>query len=153
MKHFVWIMLITLSACVPAAAQQAKSEAKEVVLKGYLVDAMCGEAWARKGNGEEKAAKHSRACALNDHCSASGYGVFSGGKWTKFDAKGDQKAKAAIEKSAKERGHYFEIHGVIGGQMLQVVSLKELAGKQEANCGLRENGRARRNGARSCFLG
>jgi hypothetical protein len=127
MKYIGWIMLVTLSACAPVAAQQAKSESKAVVLKGYVVDAMCGEAWARKGIGEEKAAKHTKACALNDHCSASGYGVFSGGKWIKFDGTGDQKAKAAIEKSPKDRGHYCEIHGVMNGQTLQVASLKELA--------------------------
>jgi hypothetical protein len=127
MKHVLWITLITLAASVTASAQLAKTEAKEVVLRGYVVDAMCGEAWARKGTGEEKAAKHSKACALNEHCSASGYGVFSGGRWMKFDGRGDRKAKAAIEKSPKDRGHYFEIHGVADGQTLQVASLKELA--------------------------
>jgi hypothetical protein len=130
MKHPGWIMLVTLSAFAPAAAQLPKGEAKEIVLKGYVVDAMCGEAWAKKGNGEERAAKHSKACALNDHCSASGYGVFSAGRWMKFDARGDRKAKVAIEKSVKERGHYFEIHGVADGKMLQVASLSEIIEKK-----------------------
>ena len=124
MRTVATLILVAALFARVSIAQEKKAET--IVLKGYVVDAMCGEAWAKKGNGPEKAAKHTKVCALNDHCSASGYGIFSDSRWVKFDGNGDREAKAAIQKSKKERGHYFEVRGRMEGQTFQVASLKEL---------------------------
>lgn len=126
------IPLIMVLACVASGvlAQEKKPEVRTVTLKGYVIDAMCGTAWAKKANGAEKAARHTKACALNEHCAAAGYGIFSEGAWVKFDTDGDRQAKAAIQKSKKERGHYFEVRGAWQGSILQVASMKEIPEKK-----------------------
>jgi hypothetical protein len=78
-----------------------------------------------KENAMEKAEGHSRECALDDHCAASGYGIFSGGKYYKFDEKGSATAKGLIEKSTREKGLYFEAKGTVGDGTMMVTSLKE----------------------------
>jgi hypothetical protein len=121
-------VLAVIATCV--VAQAKKTDASTVTLKGYVVDAVCGAAWAKRPNGAEKAARHTKACALNEHCAAAGYGMFSEGTWVKFDAKGDQQAKGAIQKSKKERGHYFEVSGTLKSAIFQVASMREIPEKK-----------------------
>jgi type 1 fimbria pilin len=130
MKGIIPLIVVLACAASGVLAQEKKPEIGTVTLNGYVIDAMCGAAWAKKANGAEKAIKHTKACALNEHCSAAGYGMFSEGAWVKFDTVGDQQAKAAIQKSKKERGHYFEVKGSWRGSILQVVSMKEIPEKK-----------------------
>jgi hypothetical protein len=103
----------------------AKDEGKTVTMKGYVVDAMCAKGIAKKENMMEKAAAHTRECALEDACSASGYGVFSEGKWFKFDDAGDAQAKALLENTKKEKGIAVEVSGTMQGNQFAVASIKE----------------------------
>jgi hypothetical protein len=73
----------------------------------------------------EKAEGHSKDCALDDHCAASGYGIFSGGKYYKFDEKGSATAKDLIEKSKREKRLYFEAKGTLDEGTMTLTSLKE----------------------------
>jgi hypothetical protein len=102
-----------------------KEEGKTVTMKGYVVDAMCAKGIAKKENKMEKAAAHTKECALEESCSATGYGLFSEGKWFKFDDAGDTKAKEMIEKSKVEKGLAFEVTGKMEGDKFAVASMKE----------------------------
>jgi hypothetical protein len=60
-----------------------------------------------------------------EDCASSGFGIFSGGKYYKFDAKGSEKAKALFEKSKLSRGMYFTAVGKLVNGTLTVTSLAE----------------------------
>jgi hypothetical protein len=127
---FAWFLVLFVAAGV--AGQEKKDAGEVTTLKGYVVDQMCGKGMAKKPNPMEKAAGHTRDCALEDACSASGYGIFSDGKYVKFDAAGNKLAKEAIEKSKREKGLYFEVKGTVNGEMLAVSSVKEISPEKKA---------------------
>ena len=109
-----------------AASMQGK--AAMVELRGYVVDAMCAHGFVKHKNVMEKAAAHTRECALEESCSASGYGVVSDGKWYPFDAEWNKQAKTLIEKSAREKGLQCDVRGKMEEGKLVVASLKLLKG-------------------------
>ena len=129
--------VVTLALCVTVLglAQSVKKELKKAVaaeskpqavtMQGYVVDAMCAKGMAGKETTMKKAAGHTKDCALEKECAASGYGLFSDGKWYKFDAAGDKLAKDMIEKSSREKGLAFEVAGTMSGDILAVTLLKE----------------------------
>jgi hypothetical protein len=94
---------------------------KKVTLTGYLIDQMCGGAMKDVA----KAAEHTKECSLMDHCASSGYGIFAGGKYVKFDAEGSKKAKALVEKSSKDKGLEVVAEGTQDGDTLTLTSLME----------------------------
>lgn len=102
-----------------------KAEAKVEKVHGYVVDAMCAKGMAGKETTMKKASAHTRACALEEECAKSGYGVFSEGKWYKFDATGDAKAKEMIEKTSTEKGIMVDVTGSIQDGQIIVASLTE----------------------------
>ncbi len=89
------------------------------------MDATCGVAMAATPAAVARAARHTRVCALDEHCAAAGYGIVAAGKWVHFDARGDTLAKAVISASKRERGHYCEVRGTMKGDWLAVGSLRE----------------------------
>lgn len=93
---------------------------------GYVVDAMCAKGMATKDNPMERAAKHTKGCALEEACAASGFGLFTDGKYYKFDAPGDKLAKTAIEKSTQSRDLMFDVTGKMEGDKILVASLTEM---------------------------
>ena len=121
MKYLVAVCTIVLAFVFCASAQ----DAKPATVKGYVVDQMCAGKMATKENVMEKAEGHSKDCALDEHCAASGYGIFSDGKYYKFDEKGSALAKNLIEKSKREKGMYFEAKGTMGEGTMALSSLKE----------------------------
>jgi hypothetical protein len=138
MKRALFLVLLSLFLAAWAIAQEntnavqrdtaaLKTDGKTVTLKGYIVDAMCAKGMVKKGDPMQKAAGHTRECALEDACAAAGYGIFSDGKWVKFDGAGDRQAKAAIEKTKREKGLMFEVRGTMEGDKLAVASIKEPA--------------------------
>ena len=127
-------LIVVLASLVAIAvfAQDKKVEAKKeeapskgLSIHGYLVDAMCAKNMAGKETTMKKAMAHSRKCALEESCAESGYGVFSDGKWLKFDGEGDKQAKALLEKSTTEKGIEIEVTGKMAGEKLAVMGLKE----------------------------
>jgi hypothetical protein len=127
MKVLIALCTIVLAFVLTANA----GDAKPTTLKGYVVDQMCGGKMAAKENAQSKAEGHSKDCALDEHCSASGYGIMSDGKYYKFDEKGSATAKAMIEKSKREKGLFFVATGTVGDDgTMTLTSLKEAtAGK------------------------
>lgn len=114
------VMLLALTSMTMVA-----QETGTTTLTGYVVDQHCAGSLASKANAMEKAAGHSKDCALMESCAASGYGIFSGGKYYKFDAKGSEKAKALVEKSKLSNGLYFTAVGKLANGTLTLASLTE----------------------------
>jgi len=113
MLAFLLAVACTLSAGI--------AQGEKVTLTGHLVDQMCGG----EVKDAAKAADHSKECALMDHCAASGFGIFSNGKYVKFDAEGSKKAKALVEKTKKEKDITIVAEGTLDGDTLTVASLTE----------------------------
>lgn len=109
----------------PKKSGATKVEAAALTLRGYVVDAMCAERMAGKETTMKKAAGHSKDCALEEECAAAGFGLFSDGKWYKFDPTGDALAKKAIEESSRKKGLAYEVTGTMADGKLAVATLKE----------------------------
>jgi hypothetical protein len=108
---------------------QAKSEKKEVTgektYKGYLVDKMCGTGFTKSGDAKkatEKAKKHTKECALEENCKASGYGLVIGAK---FNDAGDKLALEYLNKTKKENNLVVQVKGTMDGDMINVATLKD----------------------------
>ena len=87
---------------------------EKVKLTGYVVDTVC---FADKANGKPEeaakaAAEHTRECALMEECIKGGYGIYADGKWYPFDAKGNELAKAAFEKTGKKDQIKMTVEGM-----------------------------------------
>ena len=123
MKTGMAVVMLLATISLITVAQETAS----VTLSGYVVDQHCAGGMASKANAMQKAAGHTRDCALMEMCAASGFGIFSGGKYFKFDAKGSEKAKGLLEKSKLSKGMYFTAVGKIVEGSLQVTSLAESA--------------------------
>jgi hypothetical protein len=107
--------------------QRLESAPDAVTVRGYILDAMCGDVLAKKQKDlMQKASKHTRKCGLAEACAASGYGVFTEGRWVKFDAEGNKLAKAALEKSTKERDLLFSVTGQMKDGLLAVATITEV---------------------------
>lgn len=111
--------MLVLSFVVMAQGQ------KSVTLTGNIVDKACSARVAKKDNVQEAAASHTKGCSLMEACAKSGYGVFADGKWTEFDEKGNALAKAAIEKSSKDKGAKYKVVGKVADGKMTVESITE----------------------------
>ena len=129
------ILLTAAAACglsllaFGASAQDAKGEAKEV--KGVLIDKACGS----KQDSEDKAAGHPKACAMKEGCAKSGYGVFSGKNFIKFDEAGDAKAKEYL--AVPENATKVVVVGTVSedGKTIAVKEIKPQGKKSEGEKG------------------
>lgn len=121
MRTILALSTLLLLTSMTVVAQETGS----TTLSGYVTDQHCGGTIATKANMMEKAAGHTRDCALMEDCAASGYGIFSGGKYYKFDTKGSATAKALIEKSKRSKGLYFTAVGKLDDGTLTLASLAE----------------------------
>ncbi len=121
------------------AQKQEKKDAKETkavsetkaasspAWTGYLVDKMCGSRYV-KGDATaaaEKGMKHSKACALDEDCAASGFGIIVEGKYVKFDEAGDKIAADYLNKSDKKSNFLVEVSGSKDGDILKVKTLAD----------------------------
>ena len=140
MKRLISVLIlscfVTVWGFAQGGAQTEKKEEKKAEKKemaqdqskwhGYVVDAMCAKTILKKDNIMERAAKHTKDCALEDACASTGYGLFYDNKYYKFDEAGDKMAKDAIEKSKKEKDLMFDVTGKMDGDKIMVASLSEM---------------------------
>lgn len=82
-----------------------------------LMDASC----AKKKDVISSPDKHTRSCALQ--CSKAGYGAVVDGKFVKFDDKGSELAKAALEKSDKKDHLRATVTGELKDGVITVTAL------------------------------
>ncbi|MGH9843103.1 MAG: hypothetical protein ACREEM_30565 [Blastocatellia bacterium] len=122
MRKFAYSLaaLVVLSLIVLAQGQKSET------LTGYIVDKACSARVLKKDNPQEAAAGESKACVLRDGCFKSGLGVFVAGKWTEFDENGNALAKAALEKSTKDKGAMFKVTGKVAEGKMTVESISEV---------------------------
>lgn len=122
--------LAFLFASVSLMAQGSKMKAKNTSDKsytGYVVDKMCAVGMVKKGPkiAMEKAMKHTKACALEDDCAASGFGLVMDGKFFKFDEKGDKLAAEYLDKTTKKRDLLVDVKGTLKGEVIDVASIAD----------------------------
>jgi hypothetical protein len=130
MKRFISVVALACFAAVIGFAQDSDNDAKpkpmEGTWHGYIVDAMCAKGIMKKSDPMERAAKHTKECALMSDCAASGFGLFHDGTYYKFDEAGDKMAKSAIEKSKRASGLMFDVSGSMEGDRITVASISEM---------------------------
>jgi hypothetical protein len=88
------------------AADKEKDEKGEG-WNGVLIDAACGA----KQKSEDDAIAHPKSCVMKPGCEKSGFGLFKGDKFIKFDENGQKVAKEYL---AKEE-HGLKVH--VAGKM------------------------------------
>jgi hypothetical protein len=131
MKKFSIIVFAALFIGVVLSAQENKdrkgSHKKSHVMTGYLVDQSCGKRMVMDDikKSDAKAAKHTKECALEETCAASGYGIVTGGKFYPFDNAGNKKAANYLNATKKENNMKVEVAGMMDGDKIQVESIKD----------------------------
>lgn len=131
-KIFVITSVILVSLSIGPAQTQKEIQEKPRVIVGYLVDQMCGKKMVMDDikKSDAKAARHTKECALEDMCKASGYGLVSGGKFYKLDANGDKQAEKFFRTSKKENNFKVEVVAALNGDTLIVESIKDFKAKK-----------------------
>jgi hypothetical protein len=113
------ILLVAVAACglsvfgLTARAEDEKAHA----MTGVLIDNACGDKKADEADAE----KHTAKCAMKDSCAASGYQLIVGDKHYKLDDKGNEQAKAYLEKAESTK---VTIEGKMEGEKMEVTSIK-----------------------------
>ena len=130
MKKIQQLMLVLLALVFTTAtlSAQAKMDKKEMAYKGYLVDKMCATGFTKSGDvakATAKAKKHTKDCALEDHCQASGYGLVIDGKFHKFTSAGDKLALDYLNKTKREKDIYVAVSGTIKDGQIDVATIKD----------------------------
>ena len=92
----------------------AASAHDPVKLSSYLVDTVCAADHVKDSAeaATKFAAEHTKECGLMEECVKGGYGVFSDGKWYPFDDKGNQLAKAILDKTQKKDHIKITVEGM-----------------------------------------
>jgi hypothetical protein len=111
-----------------------KSEMKgEHMMAGYMLDVACGTKMSKldEDKAMEKAKGHTKDCATQDACKASGYGLMMKGKLIKFDDDGNKLAADYFDKSKKEKGFWVEVRGTMDGDKIKVTSIHDVKAKEK----------------------
>lgn len=98
----------------------------KATLTGHIVDKACSARVAKKEDPQAAAMGHGKGCALSENCAKSGFGVFADGKFVEFDEKGNTMAKAALEKTGKDKGAKFKVTGKMADGKITVESISEV---------------------------
>jgi len=131
MKAFTLFLISFFVLASLTLDAQTKKEAPKV-MKGYLIDKMCGSTMQKKSADQAmaSAAKHTKVCATEEGCAESGYGLMMNGKWTAFDDAGNKKA-AEYLKTTKAADHlYVAVAGTQTKDNIAVASIKEAKEKK-----------------------
>src|SRR5262245_66348086 len=113
LKKFIFSLTAIIALSLVIIAQD-KGEKKE----GFIVDKHCSAG---------QVANHGKRCALSAPCMKSGLGFYSDSKFTQFDTKSEALAKAALEKSKKDKGAKFVVTGKVVDGKLAASDIKEVA--------------------------
>jgi len=113
---FAGLMSVTI------AQDQTVQLAKRVTFKGPLMEKMCYD--MHKDDIDSFSKDHTKECLVS--CGSSdGFGIVAEGKYVPFDAEGNKKAKALLEKTTKDKNIVVEVEGALKDGVLKVTSLKE----------------------------
>jgi len=122
LKKFIFSLAAIMALSLVAMAYDDDS------MVGVIVDKNCatGKVPKQGGDLQTAAANESKGCILMPSCVNSGLGVYSGGKYYEFDAKGNELGKAALEKSKKDKGAKFKVTGKVTGNKIEVKAIEEV---------------------------
>jgi hypothetical protein len=127
-RRFTGVFLALVFASFILTAQESSTK-METTFKGYLADKMCGTGFTKSGDPKiaaAKAKKHTKDCALEDNCKASGFGLVIGGKFRKFDDAGDKLALDYLDKTKKTNNLWVEVKGTANGDSIVVASIADV---------------------------
>ena len=102
--------------------------AQDKPLVGHIVDKACATGKvAKQADPQAAAANENRSCILMISCLQSGLGIYVDGAFYSFDEKGNSLAKAALEKSKKDKGAKFKVTGkVTADKKVAVTGIEEV---------------------------
>ena len=122
LRKFIFSLTAIIALSLVVMAQE-----KTATLEGFIVDNACATGKvAKQSDPQAAAANESKGCILMKNCYDSGLGIYSGGKYTTFDPKGNELAKAALEKSKKDKGAKFKVTGKVTGSKMVVEKVEEV---------------------------
>ena len=121
LKKFIFSLTAIMALSLVAMAYDGD-------MVGVIVDKNCatGKVPKQGGDLQTAAANESKGCILMASCVNSGLGLYSGGKYYLFDAKGNELGKAALEKSKKDKGAKFKVTGKVTGNKVAVTAIEEI---------------------------
>ena len=122
LKKFIFSLTAVMALSLVVMAQGDKA-----TVEGFIVDKACATGKvAKQADPQAAAANENKGCILMPSCLQSGLGVYSGGKFYEFDEKGVALAKAALEKSKKDKGAKFKVSGKVTGAKIAVTGIDEV---------------------------
>ena len=122
LKKFIFSLTAIMALSLVVMAQDKSTE-----LTGHLVDTACATGKvAKQADPQAAAANENRSCMLMDSCLKSGLGIYVEGTFYSFDEKGNSLAKAALEKSKKDKGAKFKVTGKVTGGKVAVTGIEEV---------------------------
>jgi hypothetical protein len=140
MKIIVAATLTIFLLATGFSRQKSESGSKQSqVISGYLVDRMCGENFAKFDleKATQKAAKHTKECAIDEECKKRGYGIVTKGRFFAFDEKGNNLAAKYFDSSKKISDFLVDVQCTVNGDQLSVVSVRDSkAVKKKSSDGL-----------------
>src|SRR5215471_1916963 len=125
LKKIIFSLTAVMALSLVVMAQDAKGGkdakgAKGDEHVGFIVDKHCSAG---------DVANHGKGCALSADCIKSGLGFYADGKFTPFDEKSATLAKAALEKSKKDKGSKFQVTGKVVNGKMAATNIQEAAGE------------------------
>ena len=122
LKKFIFSLTAIIALSLVVMAQD-----KSTTLEGYVVDKACANGKVAKASDPAAAAANQpKGCILMKNCFESGVGIYSNGKFIEFDEKGKTLAKAALDKSKKDKGIKFKVTGKVTGDKIAVDNIAEV---------------------------
>jgi hypothetical protein len=119
LKKFIFSLMVVMALSLVGMAQDAKG-AKGDEHTGFIVDKHCSAG---------DVANHGKGCTLSKACIESGLGFYADGKFIAFDEKSGPLAKAALEKSKKDKGAKFKVTGKVVNGKMSATNIQEIAGE------------------------
>ena len=113
LKKFIFSLTAIMALSLVIMAQGGK----ETSWSGYIVDKHCAAA---------DMATHGKGCVVSAKCLESGLGLYADGHFTPFDKESGAKAKAALEKSKKDKGAKFKVTGTVKDGSLVASQIAEV---------------------------
>ena len=120
LKKFIFSLTAIMALSLVVMAQ-------DKALEGFIVDKACATGKvAKQADPQAAAANENKGCILMESCLKSGLGIYADGKYYQFDEKGVALAKAALEKSKKDKGAKFKVTGKVTGDKVAVTGVEEV---------------------------
>lgn len=118
----VFVLLVALVASALPLLGADAPKPRKVTLKGTLMDIAC--ATERADDLATLRIKHTRKCLQMPECEKSGYGLLTADdKVVRFDAAGNERAKALIASTQQEKEIQVKVSGRLAGDVLTVKKL------------------------------